>query len=132
MTKPLEPRLDALEQPYKDMIGKTPAKVLKRLQLGLKIDPGLLSTLETWRLAALSPEALDAKTVQLVSFGILLAQTSEAAGNHARAAVRAGATLAELHATAAIAALFRGLAAFNLAGEVLSALKAEQDGASPE
>jgi hypothetical protein len=34
----------------------------------------------------------------------------------------AGATLQELHASAAIAALFRGVAAFNLAGEILSTL----------
>ena len=33
-----------------------------------------------------------------------------------------GATLQELHASAAIAALFRGVAAFNLAGEILSTL----------
>lgn len=128
MVNRLEPRLDALEQPYIDMIGKTPAKVLKRLSLGLDIDPELLATLETWRLAALSPDALSPKTVQLVCFGILLAQTSEAAGNHARAAIKAGATLSELHATAGIAALFRGLAAFNLAGEILTVIKSEQDG----
>jgi alkylhydroperoxidase/carboxymuconolactone decarboxylase family protein YurZ len=49
-------------------------------------------------------------------------QTSDAAANHARAAIKAGATLQELHASAAIAALFRGVAAFNLAGEILSTL----------
>ena len=49
-------------------------------------------------------------------------QTSEAAANHARAAIKAGATLEELHASAAIAALFRGVAAFNLAGEILATL----------
>jgi alkylhydroperoxidase/carboxymuconolactone decarboxylase family protein YurZ len=58
----------------------------------------------------------------LMSFAILLVQTSEAAANHARAAIKAGATLEELHAAAGVAALFRGVAAFNLAGEVLTTL----------
>ncbi len=130
MTEKLEPTLAALEQPYRDMIGRTPPKVLARLKLGLDVDPNLLATLETWRLAALSPEALDPKTVQLICFGILLAQTSEAAANHGRAAVKAGATLPELHATAGIAALFRGLAAFNLAGEILHVIRDEIESAS--
>lgn len=111
-----------LEQRYKDMIGFMPTKVAKRLHLGMRTDPALLAALEDWRLAALTPDALDPKTVQLISFAILLVQTSEAAANHAKAAVKAGATLQELHAAAGLAALFRGLAAFNLAGEILSEL----------
>lgn len=114
--------LAELEQRYVDMIGVTPPKVAKRLKLGMSVDPGLLVALEDWRNAALTPTALDPKTVQLLCFAILLAQTSEAAANHARAAVRAGATREELHAAAAIAALFRGLAAFNLAGEIIAGL----------
>lgn len=114
--------VEEFEQRYKDMIGFAPPKVAKRLALGMRTDPDLLGALEDWRFAALTPDALDQKTVQLMSFAILLAQTSDAAANHARAAVKAGATLAELHATAGLAALFRGLAAFNLAGEIISEL----------
>lgn len=114
--------LNELEQRYQDMLGFTPPKIAKRLKLGMKVDPDLVTALEDWRIAALTPDALDQKTVQLMSFAILLVQTSEAAGNHARAAVKAGATLAELHASAAIAALFRGVAAFNLAGEIISSI----------
>ena len=80
---------------------------------------GLVTALEDWRIAALTPDALDQKTVQLMAFAILLVQTSEAAANHAKAAIKAGATLEELHASAGIAALFRGVAAFNMAGEIL-------------
>ncbi len=114
--------LAEFERRYEDMIGFTPPKVAKRLKLGMSIDPGLLAALEDWRIAALTPEAIDAKTVQLICFAILLAQTSEAAANHARAAVKAGATREELHAVAGLAALFRGLAAFNMAGEIIGAL----------
>ena len=111
--------IEEFEKPYKDMIGFMPGKVAKRLKLGVRTDPALLAALEDWRLAALTPDALDPKTVQLMAFAILLVQTSEAAANHAKAAVKAGATLEELHATAGVASLFRGLAAFNLAGEIL-------------
>ena len=65
---------------------------------------------------------LDQTAVQLMSFAILLVQTSEAAANHAKAAIKAGATLEELHASAGIAALFRGVAAFNMADEILAGL----------
>ncbi len=114
--------LEGLEGRYKDMIGLVPPKIAKRLRLGLKVDPGIVTAMEDWRIAALTPAALDPKTVQLMSFAILLVQTSEAATNHARAAIKAGATLEELHASAGIAALFRGVAAFNLGGEILSSL----------
>ena len=114
--------LDDLERRYTEMIGFTPPKIAKRLKLGMRVDPALVTALEDWRIAALTPAALDQKTVQLMSFAILLVQTSEAAANHARAAIKAGATLEELHAAAAIAALFRGVAAFNLAGEILATL----------
>ena len=116
------PTLDDLSRRYEEMIGFTPPKIAKRLQLGMRVDPEVTTALEDWRIAALTPEALDQKTVQIMAFAILLTQTSEAAGNHARAAIRAGATLEELHAAAAIATLFRGVAAFNLAGELLAGL----------
>src|SRR6185312_6655125 len=114
--------LDELKSRYESMIGFTPPKIAKRLELGMAVDPDLVAALEDWRIAALTPDALDAKTVQLICFAVLLAQTSEAAANHARAAVKAGATVEELHATAGLATLFRGVAAFNLAGEMISGL----------
>ncbi|UGV26127.1 carboxymuconolactone decarboxylase family protein [Rhodopseudomonas boonkerdii] len=115
-------KLDELKARYETMIGFTPPKIAKRLELGMRVDPGLVAALEDWRIAALTPAALDQKTVQLMAFAILLVQTSEAAANHARAAIKAGATLDELHASAGIAALFRGVAAFNMAGEILAGL----------
>src|ERR1700761_1685787 len=114
--------LQKLESRYTDMIGFTPPKIAKRLKLGMQVDPALVTALEDWRIAALTPDALDQKTVQLMSFAILLVQTSEAAANHAKAAVKAGATLEELHASAGIAGLFRGVAAFNMAGEIFATL----------
>ncbi len=116
------PTLAELEKRYEDMIGFTPPRIAKRLKLGMNVAPEVVAAIEDWRIAALTPDALDQKTVQLMAFAILLTQTSEAANNHAKAAIKAGATLEELHAAAAVAALFRGVAAFNLGGEVLSGL----------
>src|SRR3954469_15996746 len=88
--------LDELKSRYESMIGFTPPEIAKRLELGLRVDPDLVTALEDWRIAALTPDALDQKTVQLMAFAILLVQTSEAAANHAKAAIKAGATLEEL------------------------------------
>ena len=120
-----DPPLDSLadiEAVYEDMIGFVPAKVRARLAASEKIDPETLRIVERWRLNALTPDALDQKTVQLISFAILLVQGSAAARNHALAAKKAGATREELHAAAGIANLFRGIAAFNQAGEIIAEL----------
>src|SRR5262249_58507935 len=74
-----KPTLTDLENRYADMIGLTPPRIAKRLKLGMQVDPDLVTALEDWRIAALTPKALDQKTVQLMSFAILLVQTSEAA-----------------------------------------------------
>ena len=118
---PLE-TLAEIEAAYEEMIGFVPPKVRTRLKASDQIDPDTLRVVERWRLNALTPAALDQKTVQLMAFAILLVQTSAAAKNHAHAAVKAGATKEELHAAAAVANLFRGIGAFNHAGEVLAEL----------
>ena len=111
-----------IEAAYEDMLGFVPPKVRTRLATSAQIDPETLKIVETWRLNALTPEALDGKTVQLIAFSILLVQGSAAARNHAIAAVKAGASKEELHAAAGIANLFRGIAAFNQAGEIIAEL----------
>jgi alkylhydroperoxidase/carboxymuconolactone decarboxylase family protein YurZ len=118
---PLESLAD-IEAVYRDMLGFVPPKVRTRLTTSEAIDPATLRIVERWRLNALTPQALDAKTVQLIAFAILLVQSSAAARNHALAAVKAGASKDELHAAAGIANLFRGIAAFNQAGEIIAEL----------
>jgi AhpD family alkylhydroperoxidase len=111
-----------IEADYETMIGFVPEKIRRRLDVSERLDPITLGIFEQWRLQALTPDALDQKTVQLMAFAILLVQGSAAARNHGHAAVRVGATAEELHAAAAIAALFRGVAAFNQAGEIIESL----------
>ncbi len=121
MTKKIA-ELDELKSRYEGMIGFTPPKIAKRLELGMRVDPALVTALEDWRIAALTPTALDQKTVQLMSFAILLVQTSEAAANHAKAAIKAGATLEELHAKRRNRGAVPRRCSLNMAGEILAGL----------
>lgn len=112
--------LDKIKKAYADMIGFVPAKIEKRLDLSDRIDPETLDLIEAWRLKALTPDALDEKTVQLICVTVLLAQKSAAAKNHMHAARKAGASIDEVHACAALASLFAGIGAFNHAGEIIA------------
>ncbi len=108
------------ERIYEELIGFVPPRIRERIKLGLEVDPGLLQQIEDVRATAMYPKALDVKTSQMILFAILLSQVSPAAEYHARAAMRAGATKAELHAAAGLAFLLRGLPAFNLAAEIIN------------
>jgi 4-carboxymuconolactone decarboxylase len=111
---------------YKELIGFTPPRIKERIKLGLEVDPELLDMIEEIRNTAMYPKCMDVKTAQLILFGLLLSHVAPASEYHARAAVRAGATKAELHATAGLAFLFRGLPAFNLAAELINKIYAEE------
>jgi len=119
---------DEYEKIYKELIGFTPPRIKERLKLGLEVDPELLDMVENMRTRVMYPECLDTKTVQLILFALLLSHVAPASEFHARAAKRAGADKAELHATAALAYLFRGLPAFNLGAEVINKIFAEDKG----
>ena len=112
--------LEALKANYREMIGLVPPKVAKRLEFSAAVDPDGLQQLEAIRKDYLDSKHIDQKTVQLIAFAILLTQTSAASEFHARAALRAGATKEQLMDAAKVAFLFRGLAAANQAGEVLT------------
>jgi alkylhydroperoxidase/carboxymuconolactone decarboxylase family protein YurZ len=111
---------------YKELIGFTPPRIKERIKLGLEVDPELLDMIEEIRNTAMYPKCMDVKTAQLILFGLLLSHVAPASEYHARAAIRAGATKAELHATAGLAFLFRGLPAFNLAAELINKIYAEE------
>jgi alkylhydroperoxidase/carboxymuconolactone decarboxylase family protein YurZ len=111
---------------YDELIGFTPPRIQHRLRLGLEVDPELLHLTESIRENAMYPKCMDVKTAQLILFGILLSQISPAAEYHARAAKRAGASKAELHAVGGLAFLFRGLPAFNLAAELINKIYDEE------
>jgi len=113
-------KLDELEQSYREHLGFVPERIHNRLKLGLEAAPQMTEAVERARRELLEPTTLDEKTTQMLAFAMLLMNLSAAAENHAVAALRAGATVAELHAVAGIAFVFRGVGAVNLAGDAIS------------
>ena len=121
------PTQEEYERIYEELIGFTPPRIHERVKLGLEVDPGLLDQVEKIREAAMYPDCMDQKAVQLILFAVLLSHVSPAAEYHGRAARRAGATKEEMHATAALAFLFRGLPAFNIGAELINKIFADDD-----
>ncbi|HYD68902.1 carboxymuconolactone decarboxylase family protein [Azospirillum sp.] len=119
------------EKIYTDLIGFVPPRIQQRIRAGLECDPELLDMVEKIREKAMYPADMDVKVAQMILFGILLSHVAPAAEYHGRAAMRAGATKKELHDVAGLAFLFRGLPAFNLAGEILNKIYDEQAAAAP-
>jgi 4-carboxymuconolactone decarboxylase len=110
---------------YEELIGFVPPKIGARLPLSHELDPQLLALQEGVRERAMYPQQFDVKTTQLMLWGILLGQVGLGARWHGVAARRAGASWEELHAVAALAYLFRGLPAMNLAAELLADMRAD-------
>ncbi len=105
-----------------ELIGFVPPRIQARTDLLARLDPELLSMQEALRAHAMYPECFDTKTAQLMLFGMLLVQLSDASHLHARAAYRAGATWQELSAVVGLAFLFRGLSAANLGAQIIQEL----------
>jgi len=114
--------LEQLRQRYVELIGYVPPRIQARTDLLARVDPQLLSMQEELRAHAMYPECFDTKTAQLMLFGMLLVQLSDASHLHARAAYRAGATWEELSAVVSLAFLFRGLSAANLGAQIIQEL----------
>jgi 4-carboxymuconolactone decarboxylase len=73
------------------------------------------------------PRSFDVKTAQLMLFGMLMMDGSDAAVLHAMAARRAGATWLELQDVINLCFLFRGLSAANKGAELLANLAAREE-----
>ena len=113
---------------YKELLGFVPPRIEARLAVTGALDPDLLDLQERLRAHAMYPRCFDVKTAQLMLFGMLLMDLSDAAQLHALAARRAGATWEELQATVSLCFLFRGLSAANRGAEILANLaKREQE-----
>jgi alkylhydroperoxidase/carboxymuconolactone decarboxylase family protein YurZ len=124
--------LGRMESHYVDLIGFVPPRIQARLRLSGSVDPAHLRLQEAMRTHCMYPECFDVKTAQLMLFGLLLMVRADGARFHAIAARRAGASLEELHAIAAMAGLYGGLTVMNLAAELLSAiLDSEESSVKP-
>ncbi len=113
------PELEALRQRYRELIGFVPPRIEARTDLLARLDPETLRLQEALRARLMYPSCFDVKTAQLLLFGMLLMDLSDAARLHAIAARRAGASYEELSAVVGLAFLFRGLPAANRGAEVI-------------
>jgi len=113
---------------YKELIGFVPPRIEARMAVTGALDPQLLDMQERMREHAMYPKCFDTKTAQLMLFGMLLMDMSDAAQLHAIAARRAGASWEEMQAVISLCFLFRGLPAANRGAEILANLaKREAD-----
>jgi len=116
---------------YRELIGFVPPRIAARMAVTGALDPALLDMQEKMREHAMYPKCFDVKTAQLMLFGMLLMDMSDAAQLHAIAARRAGASWEELQAVISLCFLFRGLPAANRGAEMLANLAAREKAASP-
>lgn len=115
---------------YEDLIGFVPPRIEARLNVTGALDPKLIELQEQMRAHAMYPKSFDVKTAQLMLFGMLMMDGSDAAVLHAIAARRAGATWHELQDVVSLCFLFRGLSAANKGAELLANLMAREEEAS--
>jgi len=105
---------------YQELIGFVPPRIEARLHVTGALDPKMLDLQERIREHGMYPSCFDVKTAQMMLFGMLLMDMSDAAQLHAIAARRAGASWGELQAVINLCFLFRGLPAANRGAEILA------------
>jgi alkylhydroperoxidase/carboxymuconolactone decarboxylase family protein YurZ len=105
---------------YKELIGFLPPRIEARINVTGALDPEMLDIQERMREHGMYPRCFDVKTAQMMIFGMMLMDMSDAATLHAIAARRAGATWEELQAVINLCFLFRGLSAANRGAEILA------------
>lgn len=107
---------------YQELIGFVPPRIEARLHVTGALDPQMLDLQERIREHGMYPKCFDVKTAQLMLFGMLLMDLSDATPLHAIAARRAGASWEELQGVINLCFLFRGLPAANRGAEILANL----------
>ncbi len=105
---------------YEDLLGFLPPRIEARFAVTGALDPKMVDLQEKMREHGMYPKSFDVKTAQLMLFGMLLMDASDAAVLHAIAARRTGASWNELQDTVNLCFLFRGLSAANRGAEILA------------
>ena len=126
---PYADRVSSIEERnaiYRELIGFVPPRIEARMAVTGALDPTLLDLQEKMREHAMYPKCFDVKTAQLMLFGMLMMDGSDAAVLHAIAARRAGATWHELQDTINLCFIFRGMSAANKGAELLANLAARE------
>jgi len=105
---------------YEELIGDVPPRIEARLSVTGALDPVMVDLQEQIRSHGMYPKNFDVKTAQLMLFGMLLMDASDAAILHGLAARRAGASWGEMQDVINLCFLFRGLSAANRGAEILA------------
>jgi len=105
---------------YEDLLGFVPPRIEARMHVTGALDPEMLAIQERMREHGMYPKCFDVKTAQLMLFGMLLMDGSDASVLHGIAARRAGASWEEMQAVVNLCFLFRGLSAANRGAEQLA------------
>ncbi|HVL57987.1 MAG TPA: carboxymuconolactone decarboxylase family protein [Burkholderiaceae bacterium] len=115
-----QPSLEARSKVYADLLGFVPPRVQARLHVTGALDPTMVDLQERARSHAMDIDCFEPKIVQLMIFGMLMVELSDAATMHAIAARRAGASWQELQAVINMAYVFRGVSAANRGADILA------------
>jgi 4-carboxymuconolactone decarboxylase len=107
---------------YRDLLGFVPPRIQGRVLVQGALDPEGYDLTEQIREHMMYPKCFDVKTAQLMLFGMLLTQLSDAAQLHAIGARKAGATWEELNAVVGLCFLFRGMSAANRGAEIIAGM----------
>jgi len=105
---------------YEELLGFLPPRIEARFAVTGALDPTIMDMQERMREHAMYPKCFDVKTAQMMLFGMLLMDGSDASVLHGIAARRAGATWEEMQAVVNLCFLFRGLSAANRGAEQLA------------
>ena len=127
--KELPADLQKFRDSYVEMFGALPPLPAARFAFSGEVNPEFLRLSEQLRAQAFYNEVLDARTTQLILFGMLLAEHNPVGAQaHATAARRAGASWEELHTVMQLAAATGALWAANNGGALLKTLKDKEEG----
>src|SRR5690625_1462022 len=105
---------------YEELLGFVPPRIEARFAVTGALDPTIMQYQVKMREHAMYPKCFDDKTAQMILFGMLLMDGSDASVLHGIAARRAGATWEEMQAVVNLCFLFRGLSAANRGAEQLA------------
>lgn len=132
LDSPLAEDLQAFRETYVEMFGTVPPLPEAKLNFLGRLDPDGTRLSEQLRAHAFLSKTFDAKTTQLLLFGMMIASGAGAARHHAVAALRAGATYSELSQVIQLASAMLSLGPVNQGSALLAELAATASGATHE
>lgn len=109
--------MEKIREKYVALLGFVPDNIEKRLQLAeMSGEIEAIEVIEKYREKLIYNNPLDSKTQQLVHFALLIGgMHKEPAVLHAKAALKAGASIKELFGVCETAAVTGGMPAFSMA-----------------